>query len=282
MRAVRSFLKASPHPGNGLHASRRCFGWTQDEQLLNFRVKGDGVNVQKLAGGILLRCEQGLQTVLDSMGSKSIYNCIRALVLANRYAQRRREEAIAEGKQPLVTTPLRVGFVPRFQGSKGHMWMRLQVVPISRERGTAEPAQDALEPMKTSARTEIRSLSDAILNQWLQHCGGRTAGPVIAAMGRDCVSTSVKGAAMALKELQLRRSGARPFVCHPRMEQQPEPGKPGEQQTVTYIALEFHHLANAGEQAKAPTAGASSGAGASSRVSATGTAADAGAATPGP
>merc|ERR1719168_26415 len=107
------------------------------------------------------------------MGSKSVYNCIRALVMANRYAEKRHADAAEAGEQVKKGTPIRIGFVPTFGRNKSNQWMRLQVVPLG-ARPTPGPPEKAVKPMRTSTRTEIKRLGDAILNQWLQCCGGRT------------------------------------------------------------------------------------------------------------
>merc|ERR1711972_1211252 len=96
------------------------------------------VVLPKLAGGILLRCEQGLTTFLEPMGNQAIYSCVKALVLVNRFACERREKPGDEDRPPA-----RVGFVPKFAAKGDQLDM-----PPSRSGAKAET-------LKVSRQTDL-------------------------------------------------------------------------------------------------------------------------------
>lgn len=220
---------------------RRCFAWTDADKTLSFKVRGDEVNIQKLAGGILLRCEQRLETNLESAGSKSVYNCVKALVLANLMAQRAQQERDSQ--------VARIGFVPSF-GRTGEMqWMRLGVVAVGSSLTAPKVAaagegegrsQPQVVNLKVGARTDMVRLREAIIATWMKRCTGSTDDPQLSAMGRDSVSLAVKAAAFALRDLAQQRGGGRMFCCFPTMEQLPERDEQlGEKQTIVSLRLEF-------------------------------------------
>eukprot|EP00747_Dinoflagellata_sp_TGD_P095154 gnl/TRDRNA2_/TRDRNA2_166372_c0_seq1.p1 gnl/TRDRNA2_/TRDRNA2_166372_c0~~gnl/TRDRNA2_/TRDRNA2_166372_c0_seq1.p1 ORF type:complete len:249 (+),score=38.62 gnl/TRDRNA2_/TRDRNA2_166372_c0_seq1:12-758(+) len=215
---------------------RRCFGWTREDADMHFKVKADGVNFSKLAGGILLRSQQGLGTVLDAMGSRSVSNCLKALSLAGRFAARKRAEAADSRAADAESSVLRFGFVPWFARHGELQWMRLKVVPLSSEPLGAPSSEPSV--LRVSARTDLQGLVKAIVAQWSQCCAGRTVKEqdllALMAMGDQSVSTAVKSAAFALQELPKR--GARPFLCCPCLEELP--GHTGEPQVVTRLTLE--------------------------------------------
>lgn len=221
---------------------QRRFSWTEADKSVGFKVKAEGVNIQKLAGGILLRGEQRLSTHLECMGSKSVYNGVKALVLANYFADRARQERDC----PVA----RLGFVPSLGRSGTNQWIRLTVLALG--KGTAPLQQEApngsngvehnsqnandVTTLKVGANTEIIKLANSVLTNWMQRCAGSlSSDPRLGAMGNVSVSTAVKATAFALRELNKRRGGARPFMCIPSMER--EPGQE-EEQTVTYLRLE--------------------------------------------
>lgn len=234
-----------PGAGGPCRTSRRGFGWTEDDAWLNFKVKADNCNVQKLAGGLLMRCEQRHETVLEAVGNRSVYNSVKALVLANRFAQEARAQ---RGDDQVLVR--RVGFIPSFARKEQLQWMRLRVVAVgdrpsdgARARSTGVDVSDLEAPsLKVGASTEFKSLQNAILANWMKRCEGASGEPVLMAMGEASVTRAVKGSAFALRELSKRRGGARPFVCFPDMEQvqqQPhESGAAGEKQTVVVLRLE--------------------------------------------
>eukprot|EP00933_Yihiella_yeosuensis_P073977 TRINITY_DN82788_c0_g1_i1.p1 TRINITY_DN82788_c0_g1~~TRINITY_DN82788_c0_g1_i1.p1 ORF type:complete len:258 (-),score=47.82 TRINITY_DN82788_c0_g1_i1:438-1211(-) len=242
MMASRIFALAGRLPQGGFKAASslwQCrFAWTEADEQLKFRVKADGANLQKLAGGISLRCEQRLHTVLEAMGDQSIYNSIKALVLVNRFAAKRRVESDTD---PNVKAPWfqSVGFVPLFGRSKNgrEQWMRLTVVGLPEQQGlraSETPLESSL--LKVSSKTPTSALQNSILNEWLQRCAGRTSEPVLAAMGPASVTTAVKGAAFCLLELRRRKGASIPFCCHPDIRQETQ--SDGRTITLTYISLE--------------------------------------------
>jgi len=235
-------VRSAPGPGVACRTSRRSFGWTEEDVRLSFKVKADNFNVQKLAGGVLLRCEQRLETQLEPMGSRSVYNCVKALVLANRFAEEAREKRGSD-----EDTVARIGFVPSFARTEGLQWMRLQVIAVGvrpADAAVSRPDVSGLESpnLKVGMNTDLQKLQNAILANWMQRCAGGRGDPVLSAMGEASVSRAVKGAAFALRELSKRGSGARPFVCFPAMEQvlrsEERQQTPGEKQTVTVLRLE--------------------------------------------
>jgi len=229
---------------NAKHISvvQRRSSWTEADKHVGFKVKADGVNIQKLAGGILLRGEQRLSTHLECMGSKSVYNGVKALVLANYFANKARQERDC----PVV----RIGFVPSLGRAGENQWIRMTVLALG--RGTEVSQQEMTSgsidvenrspiandgtTLKVSSNTEIIKLADSVFSNWMQRCAGSLGGdPRLGAMGSVSVSNAVKATAFALRTLNKRRGGGRPFMCIPSMER--EPG-PQEEQTVTYIRLE--------------------------------------------
>jgi len=215
---------------NGL--PKRFFGWKRDDRtMFYFKVRAEGDNVPKLARGMLSRCEDGLDTTLEAMGSRSIHNCVKAIMLANRFAQ-------VDAKP---TTPARIGFVPRFYFDKDKLSMRLRVVPLKYPRVDQEPDEGVA--LRVSARTELKRLEAAVLTRWVQCCAGGGASPVVAAMGAESVTVAVKGAAFALRELGIRKGGARPFLCWPWAQEVSGVEQEDGPRTVTYLGLEAHSLA---------------------------------------
>lgn len=227
--------------GGKSQSSRRCFAWTDSDKTLSFKVRGEVVNIQKLAGGILLRCEQRLETNLESAGSKSVYNGMKALVLANYMAQRVQQE---RGSQVA-----RIGFVPSF-GRTGEMqWMRLGVVAVGSSLTDPKVAaagegkgsrQPEVVNLKVGARTDMDKLRAAIIATWMKRCAGSIEDPQLSAMGADSVSLAVKAAAFALRDLAKQHGGSRMFCCFPTMEQVPGRDEQlGEKQTIVSLRLEF-------------------------------------------
>ncbi|CAE8673185.1 unnamed protein product, partial [Polarella glacialis] len=183
----------------GLRCGRRSFGWSAEDTELKFRVSAEGVNLPKLAGGISMRTEQRMQTFLEAAGERSIYNCIKALVLVNRFAQKRREDAANDSS---IEVPWfhRVAFVPSF-GKNGTMeWMRLRVIGLPLAPAVFSESL-GVSTLKVSSKTPPSALERAILNEWLQRCAGTKGDPRLAGMGATSISASVKASAFCLKEL---------------------------------------------------------------------------------
>mmetsp|Transcript_107541 Transcript_107541/g.213584 ORF Transcript_107541/g.213584 Transcript_107541/m.213584 type:complete len:271 (+) Transcript_107541:118-930(+) len=227
---------------NHISAVQRRFSWTDADKVMGFKVKAEGVDIQKLAGGILLRAEQRMYTHLECMGSKSVYNGVKALVLANYFANKARQERDC--------AIMRIGFVPSLGRSGKDQWVRLTVLAMGKgtaslqqqtpngSAGLGESSQTAKDvaTLKVSSNTEIAKLANSVLTNWMQRCAGSLGSdPRLGAMGSVSVSTAVKATAFALRELNRRRGGARPFMCIPSMEREP---RREEEQTVTYLRLE--------------------------------------------
>lgn len=204
---------------------QRRWSWSEADETLNFKVKAE-VNLNKLAGGVLLRCDQGLRTYLEAMGSASIYNAVKALNLVNKYITQRQQEASAAVPGTAAAhfaggdaSFRRVGFVPLFARSDEQQWMRLLVVPLSSDhRHTVPAGRDEAMMLKVSSRTDLRMLQTAILTNWKQRSIGTIGEPTLAAMGAESVAIAVKGAAFALKHRRGHQDGSRPFLLTPHME----------------------------------------------------------------
>lgn len=215
--------------------------WTEAESSLGFKVKAEGVNLPKLAGGVLVRCDRQLETFLEPMGARSVYNCIKALIMVNRFIRERDHDLEGDADASRRSHPRlsRVGFVPLFARKDQDQWMRLLVVDLKDALLVAPPGA-ALEPrmLKVSANTALTSLSMAIVANWRHSCDGSAGDPRIAAMGVESVSKAVKGTALA--NLALRNSGDnRKFLVFPWMEKVPgTEARPEEPQTVTFLGLE--------------------------------------------
>lgn len=74
---------------------------------------GEGLDVAKLAGGIYYRAKRRQDTFLEGMGDRSIQNCVRGVILANKYAAKAREE----GDQENIPWFERLGFTPQLRKS---------------------------------------------------------------------------------------------------------------------------------------------------------------------
>lgn len=216
----------------------RRFAWEADDKsVVKFKVKSDaGSRLAKLAGGILMRAEQSLETELEAAGSRSVYNAVRALVLANRFCDRRRAEAAAEGRQPSPATPMRFAFIPKFGRRGENLWMRLLVVPMANPPLRRPEGSEAA--MRVSQKTDLNALRSAVFNQWMQHCLGRQSQPLLACMGAESAALSVKASAFAARELGRRKGGERPFLLSPSMAQVPSTAQQSEPQTVLYFSVE--------------------------------------------
>merc|ERR1719346_633055 len=139
------------------------------------------------------------------MGSKSVYNAIKALVLANDYANRAREERDCQ--------VARLGFVPSLGRSGQDQWIRLTVLALG--KGSASVHQETpsgsssvehnsrttndVTTLKVSSNTDMIKLASSVLTNWMQRCAGSLGGdPRLGAMGSVSVSTAVKATAFAL------------------------------------------------------------------------------------
>lgn len=86
-------------PWDSLDAPALCMG------------AGEGLDVAKLAGGIYSRAKRRQDTFLEGMGDRSIQNCLRGLILANKYAAKHREEEDHEN----IPWFYRLGFAPQLR-----------------------------------------------------------------------------------------------------------------------------------------------------------------------
>eukprot|EP00930_Biecheleria_cincta_P007713 TRINITY_DN108973_c0_g1_i1.p1 TRINITY_DN108973_c0_g1~~TRINITY_DN108973_c0_g1_i1.p1 ORF type:complete len:262 (+),score=58.55 TRINITY_DN108973_c0_g1_i1:38-787(+) len=236
--AVARLRPWQPRAGGGLGAAcrspfqLRCFAWENDKPL-NFKVKAEGVDMNKLAGAVAMRCQNRQQTFLDAMGEKSIYNCVKALVVANKFAEYRRADTAFPEKVPWYD---RVGFIPMLRKDGTNEWVSLRVVPLEKPPETPPSSSESMK-LKISANTPVLALQKAILNEWLQRCSGSKAEPRLATMGGKGVSSAVKSSALCLAELSKRKGAARLFLCYPEMVQEKLEGK-DETVTMTYLRLE--------------------------------------------
>eukprot|EP00933_Yihiella_yeosuensis_P066798 TRINITY_DN7126_c0_g4_i1.p1 TRINITY_DN7126_c0_g4~~TRINITY_DN7126_c0_g4_i1.p1 ORF type:complete len:306 (+),score=44.02 TRINITY_DN7126_c0_g4_i1:8-925(+) len=207
----------------------------EDPNRKFFKVKGDGVDINKLAGGISYRLNNNLEVVLEGMGDRSIYNCIRALVMVNRFAAKEQEDYDS-------FTFSRAGFIPSLAREKdgSRHWMRLRVVTFS------EPASDpsqAAQLLKVSSNTEFENLRKAIYAEWTNACRSQReddGGPpriLLAGMGPKCTTIAVKSAAFVLRQMQLNDRSYRLFCCWPEMKEETlQPS--GDTITRTFLSFE--------------------------------------------
>lgn len=246
-QAERITLASAPtvHQLSARSGQRRT-AWTEADKTLGFKVKAEGVNMAKLAGGILRRCDQQLATNLEPMGAKSVYNSVIALVMVNRLLLQRRQNTESAQADSAADTPpwdpafWRVGFMPSFARDENQVWMRLKVVSLGREPAAPPPGGADVEAvtLKASAQTDLRQLEKAIMTNWQQRCSGQAGDPRIAAMGGQSVSNAVKGAAFAFRALRHRRMGIRPFIIVPRIETTKGNQGTEEPRTITYLDME--------------------------------------------
>eukprot|EP00929_Paragymnodinium_shiwhaense_P114672 TRINITY_DN83142_c0_g1_i1.p1 TRINITY_DN83142_c0_g1~~TRINITY_DN83142_c0_g1_i1.p1 ORF type:complete len:283 (-),score=63.22 TRINITY_DN83142_c0_g1_i1:11-859(-) len=217
--------------------SRRGFGWTSEDTMLSFKVKGgDDVSFPKLAGGLLKRCEQGLDTVLECMGSASISNGVKAVVRANRYAheQLEAEDTASERKAEL---PRAVAFTPFFFARGENRGVRLTAVRLD-DKPELLNESAGCKLLRVGRKTDLDGLNKAIDLNWKKFCDGESQQVAIAAMGPEPVSLAVKAAAHALREtLQRRRPDTPPFVCFPLVAELEVERKQERPVMVTYLIL---------------------------------------------
>jgi len=100
-----------------------------DDSHLRMRVKGDGAKLGRLAGGILARAREHLGTDLDAVGDNSVSNAVKALAMANAFAQ---QEGSLKGVAFRPTMALDASGTTRF--------VRLEVFP--REHDDGESSED--------------------------------------------------------------------------------------------------------------------------------------------
>ncbi|CAK9062140.1 Putative SWI/SNF-related matrix-associated actin-dependent regulator of chromatin subfamily A member 3-like 3 [Durusdinium trenchii] len=187
----------------------RCFAFSAEEQRMSFRVKAEDVKMSKLAGGLYLRTTRRQETLLDGMGHKSIQNCVRSIILANKFAAQHR----AEGDPEKIPWFYRLGFTPQLRKTSGELWVSLKVVALESPYVASEgPPGDRLRIGPTA---EVEGVSTTIISSWSKRCKGQTSEPLLRCMGAANVSMAVKGLARARKNLSERKGVLRLFVCYP-------------------------------------------------------------------
>ncbi|CAE7484040.1 unnamed protein product [Symbiodinium necroappetens] len=215
----------------GAAVRHRKFAFRDDQPEMYFRVKGEGVNMAKLAGGVFLRTERRQDTFLEGMGPKSIDNCLKAVVLVNKFAQEKRKEE-STGEVPWFH---RVGFVPQLRKTGTSYWLSMKVVGI---KGPYTP-YDAPEQerLRVGQETKIDQLTGAVRTCWTRRCAGERSEPLVCAMGPRSVSLAVKSMARCLKEMNERKGVLRLFLCHPDMIEEVLPEN-GNSVVMTHMRLE--------------------------------------------
>ena len=165
---------------------------------------------------------------MEGMGSKSIENCLRGLILANKFAFERRKEQ----EPPWFN---RLGFAPQLRKSGELLWVSLKVIPLKEAYVALEgPEGDRL---RVGPNSEVKELSAAIMRSWSKRCSGDSLEPKICAMGHQNVATAVRGLARCLKEMNARKGLLRLFVCVPEM--LPEQLENGQEVVMTQIRMEM-------------------------------------------
>lgn len=104
----------------------RGFAFHKDMEQVLFKVKAEEVDIAKLAGGMYLRARRQQETILEGMGDKSIQNCVRGVVLANKYIERDRNEGNPEKIPPFY----RLGFAPQLRKEDSLYWVSMKVIPF--------------------------------------------------------------------------------------------------------------------------------------------------------
>lgn len=216
--ALRRRTRAAEAPGLGVRHA-----WTDADDVLNFKVPADASKGQgALASGILRRCDERKQTFLQAMGSRSVYNAVRAVIAAEKLAtERGAVDGDGNEASPGDAAPRagysRIGFVPLLGREGDNQWMNLRVVTL----GDA-PERLALSSQETSVRraskgTQRERFQAAVYGEWSRHCKGEVASVRLEAMGAEAVALAVKAAAFSIVDLRLRKAGLRPFLMHPRV-----------------------------------------------------------------
>merc|ERR1712187_1057522 len=102
-------------------------------------------------------------------GSKSLYNSVKAIVLANRYVRARR----AAGTEEVPFE--RLGFVPSLARKDDLQFIRMRILALSTMAPLLRLGEQAGEPslLRVSATTDVRSLESAIVSHWMRHCAGK-------------------------------------------------------------------------------------------------------------
>jgi len=220
----------------------RRFAWTIEDQTLSFKIKAEGVDFPKLAGGILRRCEQGLDTDLEPMGSRSVANAVKALAVAGRYAQERREQSDAQDGGPF----LRIAFAPVLRYKGDQRWVQMTVVPLENQ-DTGSQALVTSNALKVGKNTDLQSLTKAIVATWMRRVlsggTGVVGTPLIGAMGPDSISTAVKASAFALRDIARLREGTQLFLLRPFFFEL-EIRQAQTRQVIMYLALEPRPMSN--------------------------------------
>ncbi|CAE7489407.1 unnamed protein product [Symbiodinium natans] len=181
--------------GVGRCVQQRSFAFREDQPEMLFRVKGEGVEMAKLAGGVYLRTERRQVTFLEGMGPKSIDNCLKAVMLVNKFAEAKRNGESA-GEAPWFH---RVGFVPQLRKRDTTYWISMKVVGLQKPY-TPYPAPEQ-DRLRVGRDTPIEKLAAAVNTCWMHRCAGERSEPLVCAMGPQSVSLAVKSIARCLKDM---------------------------------------------------------------------------------
>eukprot|EP00933_Yihiella_yeosuensis_P028684 TRINITY_DN22504_c0_g1_i1.p2 TRINITY_DN22504_c0_g1~~TRINITY_DN22504_c0_g1_i1.p2 ORF type:complete len:159 (-),score=33.46 TRINITY_DN22504_c0_g1_i1:515-991(-) len=102
--SFRGVLSSSPCFSSTSSASSEVgMSTVKGEQYLKMRVKAEGTNFGRLAGGLLARATSQQQTDVDALGDAAISNAVKAIALANSFAQQQ-ESAFCLGFVPEMIT----------------------------------------------------------------------------------------------------------------------------------------------------------------------------------
>lgn len=212
-------------------SSCRSFAFADHVDEMLFRVKGDGVDVAKLAGGIYLRSKRKQDTFLEGMGDRSIENCVRGLVLANKFAEKHRKEGDPEN----IPWFHRLAFAPQLRKRSDLYWISLKVIPLESpyQEGEGTPG----DRLRVGRKAEVQGLARTFMTSWTKRCLGQSLEPCVRCMGAENVSLAVKGLARCLKDMSDRKGALRLFVCYPEMLQETLQ-ESGDTVTMTQIRIE--------------------------------------------
>lgn len=139
-----------------------------DDSHLRMRVKGDGANLGRLAGGILARARERLVTDLDAVGDNSVSNAVKALAMANAFAQQEGSLAGVAFRPTMAldasgtTRLMRLEVFPRQHGegeadedfTRGGIYVPVSSATASR-RGRRRQPDDSSSPEKSSPSEDL-------------------------------------------------------------------------------------------------------------------------------
>lgn len=221
-------LEYSPFRFQSLQfAQQKRSAWTDADQSLALMVKGgEDVNVNKIAGAVLLRAEEGKETLLEAMGPTAIYNSVKAIHVANQYILKRRATLENPSEAPKGTLGQhfaevaqgnvhRIGFSPILRRNDTNVWLDLKIVVLAADPIMLTEPGALTGDLQVPAKGDVKKLGSAIAVTWRRRLASEVADPRLLAMGAASVSNAVKGAAFGFKTVKQQKTGERRFLLYP-------------------------------------------------------------------